>query len=64
MSFFSKIKQALQSTSNKISTGITSIFKGKKIDASTIEELEELLISADMGVSTAGIIIDLSLIHI
>ncbi|MGV2432562.1 MAG UNVERIFIED_CONTAM: signal recognition particle-docking protein FtsY [Rickettsiaceae bacterium] len=56
-SFFGKIKNAIFSTSSKISTGITSIFLNRKLDESTIEELEELLISADMGVKTASHII-------
>lgn len=54
VSFFSKIKQALTSTSSKIATGITNIMGGRKLDADTIEELEELLITADMGVHTAS----------
>lgn len=54
VSFFSKIKQALSSTSSKISTGIVNIMGGKKLDANTLQELEELLITADMGVHTAS----------
>jgi len=56
-SFFGRIKQAISSTSNKISSGITNIFANRKLDNSTIEELEDLLISADMGVSTVNSII-------
>jgi fused signal recognition particle receptor len=57
-SFFGKIKNALSSTSNKIVSGITNIIVGRKLDENTIEELEELLITADMGVHTASAIID------
>ena len=58
VSFFGKIKQALSSTSSKIASGITNIMGGRKLDANTIEELEELLITADMGAHTAGAIIE------
>ncbi len=57
-SFFGKIKQALQATSSKISSGLHNIFSGRKLDAGTIEELEDLLISSDMGVSTTAEVID------
>ena len=56
-SFFGRIKAALSSTSNKISKGLTSIFKDRKLDASTIEELHDLLITSDMGVSASENII-------
>jgi len=58
VSFFSKIKQALSSTSSKIASGITNIMGGRKLDINTIEELEELLITADIGAHTASAIMD------
>ncbi len=51
--WFSKIKQGLSKSSAKISSGITGIFTKRKLDSLTLEELEELLISADLGVKTA-----------
>lgn len=57
-SFFSRIKEALSTTSNKISGGITKIFTHKKLDAESLEELEELLITSDMGAITSMNIID------
>ncbi len=56
-SFFGRIKQALTNTSNKISSGLTNIFLNKKLDSSTIEELEDLLLSSDIGVATTDTII-------
>ena len=52
MSIFnsSNINDKLDKTSNKISSGIFSIFTGKKIDDSILEELEDLLISSDLGI--------------
>ena len=58
ISIFSKLKQSLSKTSNKISEGIDKIFYKKKLDAETLEELEELLISSDMSVSVVTNIIE------
>lgn len=54
MSWLNKLGFGLQKSSNKISSGIKSIFTTQKLASSTIEELEELLISADMGVKTSS----------
>jgi fused signal recognition particle receptor len=48
-SIFSKLKQTFINTSTKISAGIDQIFLKKKLDNQTLNELEELLISADLG---------------
>ncbi|KJV81861.1 signal recognition particle-docking protein FtsY [Rickettsia hoogstraalii] len=58
ISIFSKLKQSLSKTSNKISEGIDKIFYKKKLDAETLEELEELLIASDMSVSVVTNIIE------
>ncbi|WP_341791604.1 signal recognition particle-docking protein FtsY [Rickettsia endosymbiont of Gonocerus acuteangulatus] len=58
ISIFSKLKQGLSKTSGKISAGIDKIFYKKKLDAETLEELEELLISTDMGSLVATKIIE------
>lgn len=42
----------LKKSSNKISSGITDIFTKKRLDDTALEELEDLLISADLGVKT------------
>ncbi len=57
--FFNKLKSALSKTTSKISVGIDNIFVKKKLDLETLNSLEELLISADVGIKVAGIIIDL-----
>ena len=51
--WFSRLKEGLSKSSSKISTGITDILKKKKLDDSTLEQLEELLIQADLGVETS-----------
>ncbi len=53
MSFWEKLGLGLKKTSNAITGGISDIFTKKKLDSATLEELEELLISADFGVATA-----------
>lgn len=50
---FKKLGAGLALSSSKISSGITDIFTKKKLDAETLEQLEELLITADLGVATA-----------
>lgn len=59
MAFFDKIKQGLSKTRENLSGKLDSILKfNKKIDDETLEELEELLISADIGVDTTQMLVD------
>lgn len=55
--FFQKLGFGLKKTSNKISTGISDIFTKKKVDEQTLDELEELLITSDIGVKASAKII-------
>ena len=57
VSFFQKLGLGLKKSSAKITGGISDIFTKKKIDAQTLEELEELLISADLGIKATNKII-------
>lgn len=54
MSFLSRLKQGLAKSSAKLSGGITALFTKRKLDETTLEELEELLITADLGAGTAA----------
>ena len=59
MSFFQKLKEGLQKTKNAFFGKIDSIFRSfVRIDEDFFEELEELLISADVGVQTTEYILD------
>ena len=49
MSLFSKFKNNLQKTSNFLSSNILNSFQSKKVDSDTLEELESVLISADIS---------------
>jgi fused signal recognition particle receptor len=51
--WFQRLKAGLTKTSSKLSENITSIFTKRKLDAATLEELEDSLIQADLGVETA-----------
>lgn len=57
MSFWEKLGLGLKKSSAKITTGISDIFTKKRLDAATLEELEELLLTADLGVSASAKII-------
>ncbi|WND01535.1 signal recognition particle-docking protein FtsY [Temperatibacter marinus] len=52
-SWFKRLKDGLNRSSSAISGGISSIFTQRKLDSETLEELEDLLIASDLGVSTA-----------
>ena len=51
MSLFSTFKNNLQKTSNFLSSNILSSFQNKKVDNETLEELESILISADISLN-------------
>ena len=53
LSWFQRLTAGLKKTSSKLTEGITSVFTKRKLDATTLEELEDLLIQADLGVETS-----------
>jgi fused signal recognition particle receptor len=52
--WLARLKAGLSRTSGKLGDGITGIFTRRRLDEAALEELEELLISADLGVATAA----------
>lgn len=56
--WFKKLKSGLSKSSEKLTTKINKVIKGKKIDEATLSELEEILISSDMGVKFSLEVID------
>lgn len=56
--WFSRLKAGLTKTSSKLSEGITGLFTKRRLDVDTLEDLEDLLIQADLGVETASRITD------
>ncbi len=56
---FDKLKSGLSKTREKVVSRITETISGKaKLDDATLEELEEILISSDIGVDTTDRIIE------
>ncbi|MGI9500078.1 MAG: signal recognition particle-docking protein FtsY, partial [Geminicoccaceae bacterium] len=51
--WFERLKSGLSRSSSNLQNNIASVFTGRKLDAASLEELEEALISADMGVETS-----------
>lgn len=49
-----RLRQGLSKSSGALSTGITGIFTKRKLDAGTLEELEDLLLKADLGLDMAA----------
>ena len=58
MNLFSHFKNNLRKTSNLLSSNILNSFKNKKIDAETLEELESVLISADISMEVVSKLIN------
>ncbi|GLK68900.1 signal recognition particle-docking protein FtsY [Hansschlegelia plantiphila] len=51
--WFSRLKRGLSKTSSSLTRGIAELFTKEKFDAATLDELEDLLIQADLGIATA-----------
>ncbi len=52
--WFSRLRSGLKKSTSALSDGITGIFTKAKLDDDTIEDLEDLLITADLGVEMAA----------
>ena len=60
MGFFSKIGEGLKKTRNSLSSAVNNVLKSfTKIDEELFEELEEILITCDIGVATSTYICDI-----
>ncbi|MEZ5773599.1 MAG: signal recognition particle-docking protein FtsY [Hyphomicrobiaceae bacterium] len=51
--WFQRLKSGLAKTSSRLAEGITGVFTKRRLDDDTLEELEDLLIQADLGVDAA-----------
>lgn len=51
--FFSRLKEGLSRSTAKITESITAVFKKRRLDDEALEELEDLLLGADLGVDAA-----------
>ena len=57
LGFFSRLKEGLSRSTQKLTGGLAAPFTRRKLDDAALEELEELLIAADMGPAVAQHII-------
>ena len=53
-SWWQRLKKGLSRTSSQLSTRINDLFTKRKLDATTLEDLEDVLIQADLGVDVAA----------
>lgn len=53
LSWFQRLKQGLSRSSSALTEGITSIFTKRKLDDEALQDLEDVLIQADLGVETS-----------
>ena len=51
--WFQRLREGLARTSSQLTGQITSLFTKRKLDDDTLQDLEDLLIQADLGVETA-----------
>ena len=56
--WLARLSAGLGRSSAAISGGIATIFTGRRVDAEALAELEDLLISADLGPATAARLVD------
>ncbi len=58
LGFFSRLKEGLSRSTQKLGGNISAVFTRRRLDDEALEELEELLIAADLGPAVAGRVID------
>ena len=56
--WFARLASGLKRSSDQLSGSITSVFTKRKLDNATLDELEDVLIQADLGIETATAISD------
>jgi len=54
--WFARLKQGLGKSSSQIVEGVAGIFTKRKLDAQTLQDLEDLLIQSDIGAKTAAML--------
>jgi fused signal recognition particle receptor len=56
--FFSKLKAGLSRSTEKLTSGLSAAFTGRVLDDAALEELEDLLLGADLGPAAAADIVE------
>lgn len=57
-SWWQRLKGGLAKSTSQLTTGITQLFTHRKLDQAALDELEELLIAADLGPATAAKLVE------
>ena len=52
--WFERLKSGLAKTSSRLTDGIAGLVTKKKLDQDTLDELEEVLLAADLGIETSA----------
>ncbi|MBE1237165.1 signal recognition particle-docking protein FtsY [Phaeovibrio sulfidiphilus] len=58
VSFFVRLREGLGRTAGRLAGGINSLLTERKLDAETLEDLEDLLITGDLGTETASKLVE------
>jgi fused signal recognition particle receptor len=58
LGFFSRLKEGLTRSTQKLTGGLTATFTKRTLDDAALEELEELLLGADLGPQAASSIVE------
>ena len=53
-SWWRRLTEGLSRTSSALTTGISDIFSKRRLDSATLEDLEDILIQADLGLATSA----------
>lgn len=59
LGFFSRLKEGLSRSTQKLGTNLTSVFTKRRLDEESLEQLEEVLIAADFGPEVAENVIEI-----
>jgi len=57
LGFVSRLKEGLSRSTQKLTESITTVFQKRRLDDAALDELEELLIAADLGTEAASRVI-------
>lgn len=56
---FNRLKEGLEKTRKSFSNRLSNLLKGRKIDQSLLDEIEDILITSDLGVATSEKLIEI-----
>ena len=56
--WFGRLRAGLSRSSTRLNEGINTIFLRRRLDAAALDELEDLLITSDMGMGVAGEVVE------